>query len=157
MATHVDFTTPGFVHPGLSEDERFFYDHAGYGYNPATETPEEGRKRCAMILRGAEREAQRRGWHVDWEVDEDPILDDDVEREEPYDQYIAILRDEDGYVLASLGSIDLGPGHCLGYDARPHSFEGGPLVGEPLRTVYPPYVRVVEAELADEALDGLED
>lgn len=148
-AISTDYERPGWVRP-ISEGEQFFYDHAGYGYNPQTETPEEGRWRGARALRDAELHAERSGWWVEWQVETDPI-EDDVERDEEYDQFAAILRDEDGEILGSLGSIDLGPGQVLGYDARPHTFEGGPLVGEPLRKVYDPYVRVVEAELAEEA------
>ena len=149
-ATSVDYTAPGFVTP-VSEGERFFYDHAGWGYRPDRETPEEGRWRGARQLRAAELHAEREGWWVEWDYESDP-MEDDIEREEDYDQFVAILRDSEGDILGSLGSIDLGPGQVFGYDARPHSFEGGPLAGEPLRKVYDPYVRVVAAELALEAI-----
>lgn len=152
MTSHTDFTTPGFS-PPVSEGEAFFFEHAGWGYHPDRETPEEGRMRGARTLRAAEVYAQREGWHVDWEEDPDPITDDDVERDEDYSQYVAVLYDSEGNVLGSLGSIDLGSDTCMGYDARPHHFEGGPITGEPLRKVYDPYVRVVEAELASEALE----
>jgi hypothetical protein len=149
----IDFTTPGFTVP-LSTDEQFFYDHAGYGYHPDRETPEEGRLRGARALVKAEREGKARGWFVEWEADPDPMWDDDVPRETTdYDQYLAILRDDDGNVLDSLGSIDLGPDQCLGYDYRPHSFTG--TYPEPVRKTYDPYVRVVEAEMMDNALDGV--
>lgn len=131
----IDFTTPGFEKP-VSPDEQFFYDHAGYSWNPKTETPEEGRWRCARKLRAAEVEGKRRGWHVVWEPDPDAMWDDDVERETTeYDQYVATLYDEDDKLLACLGSIDLGPNNY-------------PDLGDKTE----PYVRVVEAELVLETL-----
>ena len=144
----IDHTTPGFEKP-ISADEQFFYDHAGWGYHPDHETPEEGRWRGARKLAAAEKEGKRRGWYVDWEVEPDP-MEDDVERDEEYDQFMATLLDEDGDVIGHLGSIDLGPGQCMGYDARPHGFEGRH--PGPVAKTYDPYVRVVEAELMLEAL-----
>lgn len=38
----------------LSPAAQFFFDHAGSSYNPATETPEQGRTRCAIQLAEAE-------------------------------------------------------------------------------------------------------
>jgi hypothetical protein len=57
----------------------FFYKHAGYGYNPATETPEEGRLRCATELAEAESVAKARGWQVVWS-DDFSDADDDYRR-----------------------------------------------------------------------------
>jgi hypothetical protein len=126
-----DFTIPGFVAP-VSEGEQFFYDHAGFSYDPETQTAEEGRWECARKLRGAEVRAASLGWEVRWEEDPEPIWDDDVERETTdYPQWWAVLFDSEGNVLGSLGSVDLGP------DKDPWS---------------DPYGRVVAAELAWEAL-----
>lgn len=126
----IDFTTPGFEKP-VSPDEQFFYDHAGWAYHPDRETPEEGRWRCARKLRAAEVEGKGRGWDVHWAVDPDAMWDDDVERETTdYEQYVATLIDENGRLLAQLGSIDLGP-------------DNYPDLGDKSNN----YCRVVEAEL----------
>ena len=50
----------------MTPAEQFFFDNAGYSYNPETETPEQGRTRCAQRLAEAEEEADRRGWWVEW-------------------------------------------------------------------------------------------
>ena len=34
----------------MTKQEQFFYDHAGWSYDPKTETPEQGRERCAKDL-----------------------------------------------------------------------------------------------------------
>jgi hypothetical protein len=103
----------------------FFYKHAGYGYGPG-ETPEQGRRRGAVKLAKAEQEATARGWTVKWE--EDPEGWDslgDIDPDDVKEILVAVLYDEDGNVLGSLGSIV-----------------------NPDRD----YARVVEAELALEAL-----
>ena len=118
----------------LDEREAFFYEHAGYSYRPGFETPEEGRKRCAHALAMAEITGEAFGWEVRWEVEPDPMWDDDVEREHTdYDQWWAVLEDEDGEHLGSLGCIDLGPS---GYPDGPGA---------------DPYARVIAAELMLEA------
>lgn len=38
----------------LTPDQAFFFKHAGYSHNPKTETPEQGRTRCAIALAEAE-------------------------------------------------------------------------------------------------------
>jgi hypothetical protein len=125
----------------LTEQEQFFYDHAGWSYNPAAETPEHGRAAGAVLLARAETGLRRApGTHVTWEPD--PDADN-----EPADGYYvsghpqwqaALVRyaperpDANGdgnVILASLGGIDLG--------------DDG---------LYSAYRRVIEAELALEAL-----
>jgi hypothetical protein len=99
----------------------FFYEHAGWSYDPATETSDEGRWRGAEVLARAEREARARGWSVEWEYDPDPDPVTD------YPQYRVALVNDEREILASIGSVDLGP-------------DGGPDAH--------PYVRVLGAELA---------
>ena len=107
----------------------FFYQHGSYSHNPATETEEEGRRRCAEDLAAAERWAQDHdinfGWSEDWGVgshfEEFGEAYDDGEPE-TCEQCVALSPERE--VLASLGCID---------DATPE------------------YRRVIEAELASEA------
>ena len=83
----------------------FFFANAGYSYNPETETPEQGRAKCAQRLAAAEAEADRRGWWVEW-------IDDGEEDGAP--RWCALLRDSGSAVLGSLGGIDI----CDGPYAR---------------------------------------
>lgn len=120
----------------LSKREQFFYDHAGWSHDPATETSEEGRVRCARELAWAEREMDDRGWRAI--VREDPdVMEDDagsvelVESGEMVNLEVILLSDDHEpcahNVLGSLCSI---------------------VVASPAD----PYIRVVTAELAAEAL-----
>lgn len=106
----------------------FFPKHAGYSYDPKTQTPAQGRIECAKALARAERIMQESGAYVTWEPD--PYADDSwMEPGETWDRCeCATLRNAEGDALASLGMI---------FDASPD------------------YQRVVEAELALEAQDAL--
>jgi hypothetical protein len=108
----------------------FFLKNAGYSYDPKTETPKQGRARCARELAKAERDARALGYSFEWVDDECIGCDcDNPECEcssgEPHESLCCIIRDENGRVAGSLGSI------C-----------------KPSRE----YARVVEAEVASEAL-----
>ena len=127
-----DMTTVSTSIEPLTDAEAFFYKHAGWSYDPARQTPDEGRRECARTLARAEVEAQARGWSVEWSPDTDAIWDDDVERETTdYDQYLATLYDDEGCYLTGIGSVDFGPTDCPEDE---------------------PYARVVAAELASEYL-----
>lgn len=114
---------------GLIRDVRFFRGHAGGVVGRATQG--------ALDLARAEREMKKRGWVVTWEPDSDADLSwmDDDERSRPHEIFVAVLWDRDptgharaagkAKILASLGGI-------VDADAA--------------------YARVVEAELASEAL-----
>jgi hypothetical protein len=109
------------------EDFRFFCDHAGYIVGE--------RALGALRLAQAEQHAQANGWEVEWANDLDGCVGCDCKSEscpcstgECHEVYVAVLRDEAGHVLASLGSI------C-----------------QPDRA----YMRVVGAELALEALSSM--
>lgn len=112
----------------LSEQEEFFYEHAGYSWNPATQREEEGRQETAKALAAAEVAANELGvefvWESDWDVGSHVEYYGESYRTEPEtcESCCAWLR---GDLVASLGCID---------DASPE------------------YVRVVEAELALEVL-----
>lgn len=123
----------------LDEVERFFYEHAGYGYDPKKETQEEGRVRTAKELARAEKHGKAMGWECEWEEDYCNGCDcgnEDGEcqccNREPGHSQVAVLYGKCGecgkrQVLASLGSI-------CGASSE--------------------YRRVVEAELALEAMES---
>lgn len=52
-----------------SEALQFHYEHGGYYYDPATETRDEGRARCALEAAGAEAWAREQGIEFRWEDD----------------------------------------------------------------------------------------
>lgn len=113
----------------------FFYANAGYSYDPKTQTAEEGRLECAKALAAAERERVERGYRVAWEDEPDPYMSFGDGEAEAYEAgEIIVLQgtlfDEDGEVLASIGGVSV-PSET-GTNDR--------------------YLRVVEAELALEAL-----
>jgi hypothetical protein len=125
----------------LTDDEQFFYDHAGCS-RAMDEPAWSGRARVAVLLAEAEATAKRKGWEITWEID----FDADTE---PSDSYFvsgaphwqaSLWAHEDGVPvhLAGLGSIDLG-------------FAGGSTT-EPASPWHNAYARVVEAELASEAM-----
>lgn len=116
----------------LNADQQFFFRHAGYSYDPATETPEQGRARCArcaMDLAAAEAFGRAAGLSFDWSVD--PYVDssDWSDDPEPWAQWQCLCYDAAGNVCQSLHAVD------FGRDGSPWS---------------DPYRRVVEAELAAE-------
>jgi hypothetical protein len=110
----------------------FFMKHAGSSYMPGKETRAQGKRRGAIKLAKAEAEASARGWTVEWEHEQDPDLSwaSEEDRDGISENLSAVLKDEHGHVLSSLGNI------TFGYDSM----------------VNRNYRRVVEAELALEAL-----
>lgn len=82
--------------------EQFFYENAGYAYNPASETPEDGRTRGAKALADAERAALENGWYCTWGFGEYQYDD----AGEATATYYCNLHDADGTILASCGGID---------------------------------------------------
>jgi hypothetical protein len=106
----------------------FFMEHAGYSYDPAKETKEQGRESCARELAAAESWAAARGYSFEWSVSD--IDSSDFSDETPaWRLWDCVMRDADGHVVQSLGACDFGYG------------------GEPFGQ---PYARVVRAELASE-------
>ena len=106
----------------------FFYAHAGYSYNPQTETKQQGRARCAKSLAAAEKLAQEEGLVCDWSID--PYIDSsEFSDGEPYALWQCVCRSFSGEHLSSLGGVDFGP------DGEPRGDK---------------YARVIEAELAAE-------
>jgi hypothetical protein len=118
----------------MTQTERFFFDNAGFGYNPKTETKRQGKKRWAQELAKAEAFASEHGWRAEWVCDEDAdasfvdtwedVKDRDAWHAEEHTAEGCVLKDASGETLASLWGI---------FDADVN------------------YRRVVEAELAQEA------
>jgi hypothetical protein len=108
----------------LKKNAEFFYKHAAYSYGP-DQTKRQGRMEGAMKLARAEREAEERGWNVEWQPDGMPYDMGDAETEMPNEVLFAVLKDASGNIIGSLSGI-----------ADPDNN----------------YRRVVEAELALEAL-----
>ena len=96
----------------MTRNEQFFYEHAGYCYDPATETAEQGRARCAADLARAEQFARDHGWTAEWETDIDGCMGCECGSDEcacfagePHETEICILYDQHGNILESLGGI----------------------------------------------------
>lgn len=114
----------------------FFMAHAGYSYDPKTETPMQGRMRCAKELAYHEQRACEAGasflWEPDPEITSANWINDNEDggrNNAPWSTWLCVARDANGEIFASLGGID------FGRDGSPWS---------------DPYRRVVEAELACE-------
>lgn len=109
----------------------FFKRHAGFSYDPKKETAAHGRERCARALVRAEERGHAASLSFDWQTD--PFTDSsDFNDEQPaWTLWECICRNEAGKVVASLHGID------FGRDGQPWGDS---------------YRRVVEAELAQEAL-----
>ena len=61
--------------PGeLTTQEQFFYDNAGFSYDPKTETEDQGRHRCAIAMAKAENEARDKLYHFVWDDDSDGCI-----------------------------------------------------------------------------------
>jgi|SRR5688572_8308854 len=116
----------------------FFLKHAGFAYDPKTETKAQGQVRCAKALAKAEREAQKARIRFDVDYDDDPDTSwmdseqlESLERGDTvFVRVLALKTCECGRrnnVKASLYGI-----HVTGFND--------------------PYLRVIKAELAQEAL-----
>lgn len=97
----------------LTADEQFFFDHAGWSHDPLTESPREGRVRCAQALATAEQWLKDNSafYRVTWEDDPDSRYDHgrDVLESSPEtcEQATLWMIDADHpWVAASLGCID---------------------------------------------------
>lgn len=115
----------------LTPAQQFFFEHAGWGYDPSTETKEEGRTRGAIALAAAESEAREKGYSFEWGIC--PLGDSsDFSDELPaWSLWACICRNSEGESVSNLHAID------FGRDGTPWGST---------------YRRVVEAEMAMEAL-----
>lgn len=123
--------------PKLSESAQFFFDQAGFSWDPKKETEHEGRLRCAQQLANAEAHAKRVGLSFEWSLDD--ITSQEFSDEKPYYQLWVCVAWRGNKVVGSCGGIDFGRG------------------GQPSGN---PYKRVMEAELSledyHEALNQLD-
>lgn len=104
----------------LTTDQAFFFENAGWCFDPLKETREEGRTRCALNLAAAEALARESGLSFQWTED----------RYGAPNEYGCILFDSQGNAGPSLWAIGFRD-------------DESPWGGDPYR-------RVVEAELAAE-------
>ena len=127
-AKFLELTEPKSLKPSTSA-VAFFRKHGGYAEGAGAKAKTRG----ARALAEAEALAAALGWNVEWE--DDPYFDKwwDNDEDAPSEVLSAILYDKDRNVLASLGGIGMSGNRKTDQD----------------------YGRVVEAELADEALSNL--
>ena len=87
----------------------FFLHHAGYSYDPKTQTKQQGRAACARRLAKAERGARALGytfeWRDDWSVG-DHVKEFDCYTEQPSTCETCLMLGSNGKVVRSLGCID---------------------------------------------------
>lgn len=112
----------------LTANEQFFYDNAGYSYDPKTETAEDGRKRMARELAAAEDAMKKGPYFISVERDPEPY-DGDM----PYDGPMWIVE-----LMSVKGSTE--------------SELVGSVGGVACYEETDPYIRVIGAELAREHL-----
>jgi len=112
----------------LNADQKFFYAHAGYSYNPQAETEEQGRARCAVQLAQAEEKARQGGYAFEWQIDPD-VTAADWSTDMDHETWLCTMYNEAGEHVSNLGGIDFGP------DGSPYGDT---------------YKRVIEAEIASE-------
>ena len=116
-------------------DQAFFWRHGGYSFDPLTETPEQGRKRCAINSADDESRGRAAGFSFEWQIDSDIDSSEWDDSPDPWSTWNCVCHDSSGRVVSSLSGIDFGRN------------------GEPWGD---PYRRVVEADLASDALIEIE-
>ena len=116
---------------------QFFLKHAGYSYDPKTETVMQGRIRGARALAKDERDARNGGFTYVWSIDEmstSAEFDNDDfngSNSDPWQLWQCAMLNAEGRIVNSLHGIDFGRDGSPWGDA---------------------YRRVVEAELAGEGM-----
>jgi|SRR5882672_7371092 len=88
----------------LDKAQRFFFDNAGYSWNPRKETPAQGRTRGAMALRAAEQAYSDAEAYASVEF---CVWPDEIATYEDGEQrYMMAIRDGDGHTMNSCGAMD---------------------------------------------------
>jgi hypothetical protein len=94
----------------LDEAVVFFAEHAGWSYDPKTETADEGKQRGARESAAAEMLLREQGWIVtwsdDWSIGDHAQEFDCYEDGGPETCETALLTDSHGAVLGGLSCID---------------------------------------------------
>ncbi len=108
---------------------QFYYDNAGYSYNPKTETKEQGRIRCAKTLADAAVWATDEGIEFLWDMDIDMDSSEWTDEQPPWATYNCTALNWKGEAVAHICGCD------FGRDGNPHTDS---------------YARVIQAELAAE-------
>lgn len=90
----------------LNAAERFFFEHAGYSYDPKTQTAEQGRLDCAKVMAAAEALFQEVEACCNWAFRVGADHDCSAEDGEP--RFDMRIEDADGRCRALLGGIDDG-------------------------------------------------
>lgn len=116
-------------------DQAFFWRHGGFSFDPHAETPEQGRKRCAINSADDESRGMTAGLSFEWQIDLDIDSSEWDDDPDPWQTWNCVCRDSSGRIVSSLCGIDFGRN------------------GEPWGD---PYRRVVEADLASDALIEIE-
>lgn len=104
----------------------FFYENAGFSYDPKTETEQAGRMRCARQLAEAEEWALQQGYSYNWNYC-DTTSADFTDDKPAWELWRCEVYDEESELVQSLSAID------FGRDGSPYGQA---------------YAKVVEAELA---------
>jgi hypothetical protein len=138
----------------MTKREQFFFDHAWYSYDLAKETPEQGKERCAKDLAAAEEFAKNLGWEYLWEIEQenprDVFGEPDPVNGPFYDP------ENEFWQCALFGTMPEVCPLCAGdpcycycrYSAKRKVLGSLGMIEAPT----PEYRRVVEAELASEAM-----
>lgn len=84
----------------MTKQETFFYNHAGYSWDPKTENQDQGRRRSAENL------AMGEDWYAGQPLEFNTTLDED----EPGTYIAALHHAITGEALQCLGGIDSEPG-----------------------------------------------
>lgn len=135
----------------MNSAQQFFFDYAGYSYNPETQSEFVGRVCCAIALADAEAWAVENGAICEWYDDDEPA---DCQREDgSWEQLPAmycclLMRCDDC-------SLDFDTATCVERCTRKRGYHvqaclGGIVESDDYRERRA-YRRVVEAELASEA------
>ncbi len=119
---------------------QFFYEHAGFSYDPKTETVEQGKRRCSKAMEAAEQEGKARGIEFNWMNDDMACSGCDCGDSD--------CACGNGTPHETLVCVAYAKCQCCGLKVARASLGG-------ICGATDEYRRVVEAELAMEALDEL--